>query len=110
VDTNDRNFEQGNSKENRQTRVDNRLILEHIIRERDELTPSPEVRAKFVLDLLTAHGPKLTNWDLLCFCTEYLGSQVLIYSWLDEFKIRSLAQIVQEAHYLREEIPETGVI
>lgn len=80
------------------------------IRERDELTPSPEIRAKFILDLIQDHNKELTNWDILCFCSEYLGSQVLIYEWLESELVQRIATRVQLAHYLNDELPDTGVI
>lgn len=80
------------------------------IKDRDSLTPSPEERAGYVLNLIKDHNNKITNWDLLCFCTEFLGSQVLLYDWLDERAIKLITIRVQTAHYMRDEIPETGVI
>lgn len=108
MDGDNNTTESESSTKDRQSRTRDRL--EQLIRERDAITPSPEAIASYVLDLLNATNPNLTNWDLLCFCTEYLGSQVLIYPWLGENEVRNITQIVQQAHYTRDDIPETGVI
>jgi hypothetical protein len=77
--------------------------------ERDEETPSPEVRAGYILNLLLDKNKDLTNWDLLCFAMEYLASQVLVYEWLDKAAIVRLNSAIYTAHYFRDEIPETGI-
>lgn len=83
--------------------------LEQRISERDKLTPSPEVRAGYILNLIKDHNNDITNWDLLCFCSEYLGSQVLVYDWLDMNAVRAIVSTIQEAHYMRDDIPDSGV-
>lgn len=83
--------------------------LDGRIRERDSITPSPEERAGFILNLIKDKNNSLTNWDILCFCVEYLGSQVLVYDWLGLEEIKSITARVQLAHYMRDDIPETGV-
>jgi len=83
--------------------------VESRIEARDEETPSPEVRAGFILNLLKDTNNDLTNWDILCFVVEFLASQVMVYSWLDQKSVRELTTKVYQAHYFRDEIPETGI-
>jgi len=76
----------------------------------DQETPSPSQRAKFVLDLLKQHAPNLTNWDLICFSVEYLGSQSIVYPWLNrEKEVVKISRLVYTAHYARQVEPDTGV-
>lgn len=84
-------------------------INEEDIIKRDAETPAPEVRAGYIYKLLKEHGPELTNWDLLCFCSEYLASQLAVYDWLSPMSVRIITIRVMEAHYYRDDIPETGV-
>lgn len=79
------------------------------IEERDKRTPSPEARAKYILDLINDNNPNLTNWDIFCFCIEFLGAQALIYSWLDQECIFKITHMLYLAHYTRNDDPETGV-
>ena len=77
--------------------------------ERDKETPSPGVRAGYILNLIKETDPDITNWDLLCFCIEYLGSQILIYDWLSHKASSDLIVQIYQAHYFRVEPPETGI-
>ena len=67
------------------------------VNETDKKTPSPEQRAKKVYDILKKHK-ELDNWDLTCFCVEYIGSQVSVHPWLEALA-RKLTGIVYTAHY-----------
>lgn len=88
---------------------ENAQSIESRMDERDKETPSPEVRAGYVLNLIKDANNDITNWDLLCFAIEYLGSQVLVYDWLSAKAILLLNTEIYQAHYFRDEIPETGV-
>jgi hypothetical protein len=79
------------------------------IEERDLKSPNPEVRAGYILNLIKNTNNDVTNWDLICFCVEFLGAQIAVYDWLDQDMIRTLTQRVYIAHYTRNDIPETGV-
>lgn len=74
--------------------------LINTIEEVDKITESPSSRAVKVLDILQAHGKdQLTNWDIVCFCAEYLGSQIYAFPWLEEFAKR-LVRLVYTQHYI----------
>lgn len=64
----------------------------------DAKTQSPSQRALRVLEVLRKN-PSLTTWDVLCFCSEYLGMMVPAYPWLDT-NARNTARIVYLAHYI----------
>lgn len=59
----------------------------------------PQARTSRVYQYLAASG-KFTNWDLLCFCAEYVGSMVGTMPWL-EAPARHLVRLVYMAHYVR---------
>ncbi|HEY4698909.1 MAG TPA: hypothetical protein VIH27_00850 [Nitrososphaerales archaeon] len=77
--------------------------------ERDGETPSPEIRAGYILNLIKDTNNNITNWDLVCFSIEFLASQVLVYDWLDKKIVELLTMKIYQAHYFRDEIPETGI-
>jgi hypothetical protein len=45
---------------------------------------------------------EIDNWDLTCFCVEYLGSQVSVHPWLME-DVKRLNKLVYTAHYMVKE-------
>lgn len=84
-------------------------IAREKILERDEEVPSPEVRAGIILEKLREVYPDINNWDLLCFCAEFLGSQIHAYPWLEEEAVKLIARRVNFAHYVFDEPPESGI-
>jgi len=62
----------------------------------DKITPSPYTRAQSVYTILRKQN--LSNWDLVCFCIEFLALQAHTYNWLTSF-IKPLARIVYTTHY-----------
>lgn len=76
---------------------------------RDKVTLSPEQRAGTIYKKLKEIYPDITNWDLVCFCAEFLGSQIEVYPWLEVNCVQQIARRVNAAHYMREEIPESGL-
>lgn len=83
--------------------------LNQRINERDKVTPSPEERAGYILNLIKDNNNDITDWDIICFCSEYLGAMVINYNWLEVECIQLITRRVQTAHYTRDEIPESGV-
>lgn len=71
----------------------------------DKQIASPSERAALVWNLLRSEHPDLTDWDLICFSTEYLGMMVQVHPWLEELA-KKLAALVYTAHYLT---PDTDV-
>lgn len=65
-------------------------------------TPAPDERAQFVMNVIKEHNDNITNWDLLCFCVEYMGAQALVYPWLLE-PAKQASRLVYMAHYLNHE-------
>lgn len=60
---------------------------------------SPSGRAMQVHDCLVKSG-RFTNWDLICFATEYLASMTGTLEWLKE-PVRALVRLVYITHYIR---------
>ena len=59
----------------------------------------PGDRTKRVFTHLAKSG-QFTNWDLICFCAEYLASQVGTLPWLEP-PAKWLIRLVYMAHYIR---------
>lgn len=59
----------------------------------------PGERTKRVFTHLVASG-QFTNWDILCFATEYIASMVGTLPWLEP-PARWLVRLVYMAHYIR---------
>lgn len=76
-----------------------RVITEEFIEKVDKLTKSPSERASDVWVKLAKENPKLTNWDLVCFCVETLGLISAEFPWLRQGAMM-VSQIVYKAHYL----------
>lgn len=70
-----------------------------LIREVKEAPDGPEARAQKVYRYLL-QNKELTNWDLICFCAEYVGSMVSTLPWIEE-PARSLIRLVYLAHHVR---------
>jgi hypothetical protein len=64
----------------------------------DSLTPSPDDRARIVWNILAKHE-ELSNWDIICFCIQYIALQSSTYTWLQEYA-RRLNSLVYNAHYI----------
>lgn len=62
-------------------------------------TNGPGDRTKRVFAHLAKSG-QFTNWDLICFCAEYLASQVGTLPWLEP-PVKWLIRLVYMAHYIR---------
>jgi hypothetical protein len=52
-----------------------------------------------VWDLIKTNFPNLTDWDILCFASQYIAMQSLNWMWLQE-PAKDLAKLVYTAHYL----------
>lgn len=88
---------------------DRDIEFEARIETRDKGTPNPENRAGWIFRELKSKYPNLTNWDLLCFASEFIASNVLAYEWLPREEIKLILRRIYIAHYMLEEIPDTGV-
>lgn len=65
----------------------------------NKLTASPDQRAYQVFNLLKNAHPEFDEWDILCFCNEFLtGLAGSKYEWLKE-PVRKLNSLVYTAHY-----------
>jgi hypothetical protein len=78
------------------------------IQESDQISPSPEDRAAVVLAFIRQHMPDLTNWDLICFCSNYLAAESLSIQWLQP-PAKEITRLVYTAHYLDGRNIETGL-
>lgn len=65
----------------------------------DKVTPSPEARATAIYNALKVDHPEYTEWDLICFCVNYLAKMTVVYTYLTDY-IKPLCTIVYKAHYL----------
>ena len=84
-------------------RVDEpRVLTEEFIARVDKLTNSPSIRARILWAELSISTNKLTNWDLICFCTETLGLMSSEFPWLREAAL-AVSRIVYRAHYLNQD-------
>lgn len=72
------------------------------ILEVDAIEPSPTKRAQAIYAILHQAAPELNEWDIICFCIEYLGKLAFAYPWLSEF-VKPIARIVYTAHYFDEQ-------
>lgn len=77
--------------------------LEDIINELDKTSPSPDVRAMYVLRELQGLDAVLTEWDIICFCVEYLGMVASQSFPILMSNSKALAKIVYMIHYQSEE-------
>jgi len=68
----------------------------------DAITASPEKRALRVYECIKrdsdANEQRLTNWDMICFCTEYLAQQAAAFGWLTPL-MKQLVGLIYYAHY-----------
>lgn len=79
-----------------------------VISEVDRLKSPPGERAMRIWNIIKSINGKLprdkeiTDWDLMCFCAEYLGSQSLAYPWLQS-SIKPVLSLIYNQHYLLNE-------
>lgn len=74
--------------------------FEQTIERIDRLTLSPSRRAAECWAKLDKEG--LTDWDLICFCTEVIGLLASVFPFLTE-DARNINRIVYMAHYANQE-------
>lgn len=73
--------------------------LEEVVNRVKEDENGPAARTLKVYNYLADSG-QFTNWDLVCFCGEYLGSLVGSLPWLTE-PVKHLLRLIYMAHYVR---------
>lgn len=78
--------------------------LEALMRKIDLLYPSPSDRASKIHRLIQEQLPDATNWDVICFCVEYLGYMSVQpeLMWLKNVALLG-NKLVYKAHYLMHE-------
>lgn len=64
----------------------------------DSKYASPSERAAHIWNILRTEHPNLTNWDLICFSSEYLGTMSTMMEWLKK-PVQELLRLVYTAHY-----------
>lgn len=85
-------------KDKRTERKEEVTLTPELIAELDEKYSSPTKRARKVFTILRETAPELTNWDLLCFASGYIGIIGEKYPWLvSEAKV--INKLVHIAHY-----------
>lgn len=90
--------------------IDRKLQRRAAIAAKDPRQPSPEERASVVWSLLRENFPDLTDWDLLCFAVEYMGSMSIQWPWLENVA-KAAVSLVYTAHYeaMTDEATATGL-
>lgn len=80
-----------------------RRQFEWVVKKVDALTPNPVQRATKIKDILAlfAEQENITNWDLICFCEEYLTQQSLAEFQSLLWMCRELNKQVYQIHYQR---------
>jgi hypothetical protein len=76
-----------------------RKITEALIAAVDAAQQSPQQRAEAVYAYL--QGANFTNWDIVCFCGEYLALMIAALPYLEE-PARDINRRIYTAHYLAE--------
>jgi hypothetical protein len=77
------------------TEVDFQRVIEFA---RNDVNGPGERTKRVYAHLVSAN--RFTNWDLLCFCAEYLGSQAGTLDWLMA-PAKWLIRLIYMAHYIR---------
>lgn len=74
------------------------------LEEVDKQYPSPTERAHEIWSIISATPALIekTDWDILCFCVEYVAMQSQNWRWLED-SAKELNRIVYTAHYLSSE-------
>ena len=73
--------------------------VDKVIERVDHATPGPGERALFIWELFRKEHPDLTDWDLVCFASNYLGYISPAFPWLHD-SARAICSLVYKAHYL----------
>src|SRR5689334_7783448 len=79
-----------------------------VMAEKDKEIESPSSRAARVLGYIEFSYPELTQWDMICFCAEYLGMQSAALPAIEP-ETRKLLSLIYSMHYLTEN-PEIKVL
>lgn len=64
----------------------------------DKVKESPDNRAMRVYNVLKINS-ELTNWDIICFCSQFLASQIHALPWL-KVPVKHLSQLIYTQHYV----------
>lgn len=64
----------------------------------DKVKESPDSRALRVYNLIK-DNPKVTNWDVICFCSQFLASQIHSLPWLNA-PVKVLSRLIYTQHYV----------
>lgn len=67
-------------------------------------SPTPEERAKELWSHMQKHNPRVTAWDMICFCTEALGVFAAEYEFLKP-DVTHLVSVVYTAHSAMDDMP-----
>lgn len=74
--------------------------IRKLVEQKDRQIVSPDKRAQKVWEFIRAEKPEWTDWDLLCFCVEFIGYMSAKWPWLNP-DAKTLAAIVYQAHYMQ---------
>ena len=73
--------------------------IEQRIREIDATgLESLESRAERVYQYLR-ESDEFTNWDLICFCSQYLGGMIPVMNWIAK-PVRQIGRMIHHQHYV----------
>ena len=76
-----------------------RVTISHEqMEEIDDLYPSPTQNAELVFGILRTEHPELTNWELLCFASMYIGLVGDQYPWL-KMPAMAINRLLHILHY-----------
>jgi hypothetical protein len=64
----------------------------------DGMIDSPTQRFIRIWDLLKDRKQQFTEWDMICFCNEYLTGMTIAHNYLQE-AVKPLNNIIYTAHY-----------
>lgn len=78
-----------------------------LIEEKDKVSASPEKRAELVWKILQ-QSTTITDWDVVCFCVNFLGLMSAKWMWLEE-NAKAISRLVYTAHYLIGESGESTI-
>lgn len=82
---------------------------EQHIAEIDEKVVSPGERANYIWKLLKQEHPDLTDWDVLCFASEYLAMMSSAHLWLED-AAKKVVGLIYTAHYMNPEAIDVSSI
>jgi len=75
-------------------------LREELVARVDKTKSSPSQRAALVYKILLESD--LSNWDVVCFCAEYLGLMIETMPHIEKLA-KELSQLIYTQHYLMEE-------